>query len=76
MVAQLNESFPRNVSSLVLTENERHRRENVQQHDEIIAALAAGDEDRARAAMSAHIISSGEHLTAWYERRSQSVFRG
>jgi DNA-binding GntR family transcriptional regulator len=76
MVAQVNESFPRNVSSLVLTENERHRQENVQQHDAIITALASGDADRARDAMHAHIISSGRHLAAWYERRSQSVFRG
>ncbi|NKQ51337.1 GntR family transcriptional regulator [Amycolatopsis sp. K13G38] len=75
MVSRINESFPRNVSSLALAGSERHRRENVAQHDEIIEALAAGDTARAREAMHAHIISSGEHLAAWYERRSHTVFR-
>jgi DNA-binding GntR family transcriptional regulator len=75
MVARINESFPRNVSSLALADSERHRQENVAQHDEIIAALEAGDAARAREAMHAHIISSGEHLAAWYERRSHTVFR-
>ncbi|KAA9165513.1 GntR family transcriptional regulator [Amycolatopsis acidicola] len=75
MVSRINESFPRNVSSLVLAGSERHRHENVAQHDEIIAALDAGDAARAREAMHTHIISSGEHLAAWYERRSRTVFR-
>lgn len=75
MVARINESFPRNVSSLALAGSERHRQENVAQHDEIIAALKAGDAPRAREAMHAHIISSGEYLAAWYERRSRTVFR-
>jgi DNA-binding GntR family transcriptional regulator len=76
MVARVNESFPRNVSSLALADDERHRRENIAQHDEIIQALADRDAERARDAMHTHVISSGEHLAAWYERRSQSVFRG
>ncbi|MER5183900.1 GntR family transcriptional regulator [Streptomyces sp. NPDC002896] len=76
MVDQVNASFPRNVSSLVLSEVERHRRENVHQHDEIIAALASRDPEAARAAMYAHIISSGEHLSTWYEQRSHTVYRG
>jgi DNA-binding GntR family transcriptional regulator len=75
MVARINESFPRNVSSLALADNERHRQENVTQHDEIIAALAGNDVEGAREAMHAHIVSSGEHLAAWYERRSSTVFR-
>ncbi|MGW4589965.1 GntR family transcriptional regulator [Amycolatopsis thermoflava] len=74
MVARINESFPRNVSSLALAGSERHRQENVSQHDAIIEALRAGDADAAREAMHAHIISSGEHLAAWYERRSRTVF--
>ena len=76
LVAGVNESFPRNVSSLVLAGDERHRAENVRQHDDIITALEAGDADASREAMHAHIISSGEHLTAWYEHRSRTVFRG
>jgi DNA-binding GntR family transcriptional regulator len=75
MVARINESFPRNVSSLALAGNERHRQENVAEHDEIIAAFEAGDAARAREAMHAHIMSAGEYLAAWYERRSHTVFR-
>ena len=75
MVARINESFPRNVSSLALAGNERHRQENVAEHDEIIAAFEAGDATRAREAMHAHIMSAGEYLAAWYERRSSTVFR-
>jgi DNA-binding GntR family transcriptional regulator len=75
MVARINESFPRNVSSLALAGNERHRQENVTEHDEIIAAFEAGDPARAREAMHAHIMSAGEYLAAWYERRSRTVFR-
>lgn len=75
MVARINESFPRNVSSLALAGNERHRQENVTEHDEILAALKAGDAPRAREAMHAHILSAGEYLASWYERRSRTVFR-
>jgi DNA-binding GntR family transcriptional regulator len=75
MVARINESFPRNVSSLALAGNERHRQENVTEHDEIIAAFEAGDPARARESMHAHIMSAGEYLAAWYERRSRTVFR-
>lgn len=75
MVARINESFPRNVSSLALAGNERHRQENVAEHDEILAAFESGDATRAREAMHAHIMSAGEYLAAWYERRSRTVFR-
>lgn len=75
MVARINESFPRNVSSLALAGNERHRQENVAEHDEILAAFESGDATHAREAMHAHIMSAGEYLAAWYERRSRTVFR-
>jgi DNA-binding GntR family transcriptional regulator len=76
MIDRINESFPRNVSSMALAGDERHRQLNVRQHDSVVAALTARDADRAQEAMREHVISSGEHLTAWYERRSQIVFHG
>jgi len=76
MIDRINESFPRNVSSMALAGDERHRQLNVRQHDAVVAALTARDADRAQEAMREHVISSGEHLTAWYERRSQIVFHG
>ncbi|MDV9173782.1 GntR family transcriptional regulator [Streptomyces sp. W16] len=76
MIDRINESFPRNVSSLALAGDERHRQLNIREHEAVIEALAAHDADRADALMREHVISSGEHLTAWYERRSQTVFHG
>ncbi|MGW3286921.1 GntR family transcriptional regulator [Streptomyces sp. NPDC001002] len=76
MIDRINESFPRNVSSMALAGDERHRQLNVRQHDAVVDALTARDADRAQEAMREHVISSGEHLTAWYERRSQIVFHG
>ncbi|MEV0738724.1 GntR family transcriptional regulator [Streptomyces sp. NPDC050549] len=76
MIDRINESFPRNVSSLALAGDERHRQLNTREHEAVIEALAAHDADRADALMREHVISSGEHLTAWYERRSQTVFHG
>lgn len=76
MIDRINESFPRNVSSLALAGDERHRQLNIRQHEAIVDALAAHDGDRAQEVMRAHVVSSGEHLTAWYERRSQTVFHG
>ncbi|WP_406449267.1 GntR family transcriptional regulator [Streptomyces sp. NBC_01622] len=76
MIDRINESFPRNVSSLALAGDERHRQLNIREHEAVIDALAAHDADRADALMREHVISSGEHLTAWYERRSQTLFHG
>ncbi|MEU9286115.1 GntR family transcriptional regulator [Streptomyces sp. NPDC048275] len=76
MIGRINESFPRNVSSLALAHDERHRQHNIREHEAIIDALTARDADRADEVMRDHVISSGEHLTAWYERRSQTVFHG
>ncbi|MCZ9336499.1 hypothetical protein NGM37_01765 [Streptomyces sp. TRM76130] len=42
----------------------------------MVEALAAEDAERARAAMKAHVISAGEQLARWYERRSATVFTG
>ena len=75
MVARINESFPRSFSAQALAGDERHREANVREHDEIIAALEAGDPERARAAMQAHIVTSGEYLATWYERRSRTVYQ-
>ncbi|MFY1636873.1 GntR family transcriptional regulator [Solwaraspora sp. WMMB335] len=76
VIKEINEAFPRNVSALVLQDNPRHRDDNFNEHERIIAALAEEDGDRARREMQAHVISAGEQLARWYERRSATVFRG
>ncbi|WP_213000166.1 GntR family transcriptional regulator [Winogradskya consettensis] len=76
VIKEINEAFPRNVSALVLQDNPRHREDNFAEHERIITALAADDAETARREMQAHVISAGEQLARWYERRSATVFRG
>lgn len=76
VIKEINEAFPRNVSALVLQDNPRHRGDNHAEHERIIGALATGDGDTARREMQAHVLSAGEQLARWYERRSGIVFHG
>jgi len=76
VIKEINEAFPRNVSALVLQDNPRHREDNFHEHERIMAALDAEDAELARQEMRAHVISAGEQLARWYERRSATVFRG
>lgn len=76
MLTEINEAFPRNVSALILRENPRHREENFKEHEQIIAAFSAGDEKKAASLVRAHVISAGEHLAHWYERRSSTTYTG
>lgn len=75
-INEINEAFPRNVSWLVLADDSRRREENVREHERIVDALAAGDGATAREEMRTHVISAGEQLARWYERRSSTVFIG
>lgn len=76
VIQQINESFPRNVLAQVLVEDPGLRAVNVDEHDAIIQALRAQDGAAARAAMREHVLTAGNHLARWYERRSTTVFRG
>ncbi|MEV6344192.1 GntR family transcriptional regulator [Actinoplanes sp. NPDC051851] len=75
-IQEINWAFPRNVSALVLHEHPRHRDDNFAEHERILAAFEAEDIDLARREMQAHVISAGDQLARWYERRSATVFRG
>jgi DNA-binding GntR family transcriptional regulator len=75
-IRDINDAFPRNVSALVLQDNPRLRANNLAQHERIVEALAANDPELARREMRDHVIAAGEALARWYERRSQTVFRG
>lgn len=76
VIREINEAFPRNVSALVLHDNPRHRQDNFAEHERILTALEKEDAAAARRAMRAHVLSAGEQLARWYERRSATVFRG
>jgi DNA-binding GntR family transcriptional regulator len=75
-IRDINDAFPRNVSALVLQDNPRLRANNLAQHERIVEALAANDAELVRQEMRDHVIAAGEALARWYERRSQTVFRG
>ncbi|GAB6903751.1 GntR family transcriptional regulator [Kineosporia succinea] len=75
-VNDINETFPRNVSSALIVNDARQREENFREHERIVAALAAGDTEAAGREMREHVRKAGEHLAHWYERRSSTVFRG
>ncbi|HEX4754105.1 MAG TPA: GntR family transcriptional regulator [Solirubrobacterales bacterium] len=75
-IKEINQAFPRNVSWLVLTGNQRQAEESVAEHDRVVDALEAGDAAAARAEMRAHVKSAGEQLARWYEGRSATVFVG
>jgi DNA-binding GntR family transcriptional regulator len=75
-IRDINDAFPRNVSALVLQDNPRLRANNLAQHERIVEALAANNAEIARREMRDHVIAAGEALARWYERRSQTVFRG
>jgi DNA-binding GntR family transcriptional regulator len=76
VIKEINEAFPRNVSALVLQDDPRNRDDNHAEHEQIIQALADENGKLARREMQAHVISAGEQLARWYERRSATVFRG
>jgi DNA-binding GntR family transcriptional regulator len=76
MLGEINDAFPRNVSALVLRDKPRHREENFREHEALLEAFAAGDHDRAAQLMREHVLSAGEHLAQWYERRSSTIFHG
>jgi DNA-binding GntR family transcriptional regulator len=76
VIQQINESFPRNVLAQVLVDDPGLRIVNVEEHDAVIAALRGRDGAAARNAMRAHVLTAGNHLARWYERRSTTVFRG
>jgi DNA-binding GntR family transcriptional regulator len=75
-INEINETFPRNVSWLVLRDDQRHREENVREHERILDAIVAGDAKSARQEMVKHVVGAGEQLARWYERRSATVFVG
>lgn len=76
VIGELNSNYPRNVSALVLQDNSRHREDNIREHERIVEALAAGDKETARKEMRAHVLNAGEQLARWYERRSDTVYKG
>jgi DNA-binding GntR family transcriptional regulator len=67
MIRDLHLGFTRNIMLSALTMDGRRMRENVSQHDAILAAIIRHDAIEARKAMAHHILRSGELLVWWLE---------
>lgn len=69
MILDLHRGFTRNIMLSALTMDGRRMRENVSQHDAILAATIRHDPVEARKAMTHHILRSGELIVQWLEAR-------
>jgi DNA-binding GntR family transcriptional regulator len=68
-IAELHLNFPRNLTSIVLSESSRLLADNVEQHHAILEAIERGDRAEARRRMVEHIRRSGELVTLRFEQR-------
>jgi DNA-binding GntR family transcriptional regulator len=68
-LAHLHQSFPRDLTKIVLTESTPLLRANVLEHEEIVAALERRDADAARELMRRHVRHAGELVTLRFEQR-------
>jgi DNA-binding GntR family transcriptional regulator len=68
-IAELHLNFPRNLTSIVLSESSRLLADNVEQHRAILEAIERGDRAEGRRRMVEHIRRSGELVTLRFEQR-------
>jgi DNA-binding GntR family transcriptional regulator len=68
-VADLLQTFPRMLTWAPLRENHRLLAANIVEHDAILTAIEAGESQRARLTMKAHIQRAGELVADWFERQ-------
>lgn len=67
VIQDLHLGFTRNIMHAALTMDGRRMRENVAQHDAILAAIGRHDAVEARKVMMHHILRSGELAVWWLE---------
>jgi len=68
-LTHLHQSFPRDLTKIVLTESTPLLRANVREHEEIVAALERRDAETARDLMRRHVRHAGELVTLRFEQR-------
>jgi DNA-binding GntR family transcriptional regulator len=70
MLADLHQSFPRDLTWIVLGESSHLLEENVAQHGAVLDAIERRDADEARQLMVAHVLSAGELVVRRFEERA------
>jgi DNA-binding GntR family transcriptional regulator len=70
MLADLHQSFPRDLTWIVLAESSHLLEENVAQHAAVLAAIERRDADDARRRMMEHVLSAGELVVRRFEERA------
>lgn len=69
-LADLHQSFPRDLTWIVLAENARLLEENVAQHEAILAAIERSDPVESRRLMEEHILTAGALVTRRFEEHA------
>jgi DNA-binding GntR family transcriptional regulator len=70
MLADLHQSFPRDLTWIVLGESSHLLDENVAQHAGVLAAIERRDAEDARRRMVDHVLSAGELVVRRFEERA------
>jgi DNA-binding GntR family transcriptional regulator len=70
MLADLHQSFPRDLTWIVLGESSHLLDENVAQHGAVLDALERRDAEQARRRMVHHVLSAGELVVRRFEERA------
>jgi DNA-binding GntR family transcriptional regulator len=69
-LADLHQSFPRDLTWIVLGESSHLLEENVAQHAAVLAAIEARDEETARQRMVDHVLRAGDLVVRRFEERA------
>jgi DNA-binding GntR family transcriptional regulator len=69
-LGDLHQSFPRDLTWIVLGESSHLLEENVAQHAAVLEAIAGGDADTARRRMVDHVLRAGELVVRRFEERA------
>ena len=70
MLADLHQSFPRDLTWIVLGESSHLLEENVAQHAAVLEAIERRDAEEARRRMVDHVLSAGELVVRRFEERA------
>jgi DNA-binding GntR family transcriptional regulator len=70
MLADLHQSFPRDLTWIVLGESSHLLEENVAQHAAVLAAIEARDAETARRRMVDHVLRAGDLVVRRFEERA------